>query len=656
MFNLEDLQYLPPDNTQMKNNLSTAKAIEEFEKTITPDLPSSMFQKILEHADAIPDTTAIHFFLQTKDFKNPTSISYKMLAAELTKTANLFRKFGLEKEDVVSFILPNSPETVFTFFGGEVAGIANPINVLLEPDQMAEIMNAAQTKILVTLAPFPKTDIWDKVEQIIDQIPTLETIFTVDLANYLNFPQKQLVKLFRKKTPSNPKIKILDFVKEKNKMTGDRLTFERHILHDDIASYFHTGGTTGTPKLAIHTHKNEMYNAWAISELLKGNEDPINIFCGLPWFHVNGVTVTGIAPFMVGATMILGTPAGYRGEGLLSHFWKIIEHYKITHFSCVPTVLQYLLNIPVGTTDISSMKFAVCGASSLSPKLYNDFQHHAKFKIIEGYGMTEGNCVSSVNPVDGEKKIGSVGLPLPFHFMKIVKLDSESNYLEDAKTNEIGSIIINGGNVFPGYKEERHNLGIWVDIDGKKWFNTGDLGKKDEDGYIFISGRKKELIIRGGHNIDPSAIEEPLMQHPAVTSVAAIGRPDKTLGEMPVAYVTTRQEVSEEALIEFAKAHIKERAAVPKFIYIEKELPLTAVGKIFKPELINRQILDVINQELTTLSQQFSYHCKIATTSKTGTVAHISILKESGCTLDEAKKLIEEKLGNYTFKYEVRNE
>ncbi len=638
----------------MKNDLSTIRAIELFEQNTTPQLPESMYQAILTHAKNIPNANAIKFFLQTKDFKNPRSISYKNLAEELTATANLFRKFGIEKDDVVSFVLPNSLETVYTFFGGEVAGIVNPINPLLEPSQIAEIMNAVKTKVLVTLAPFPKTDIWEKIVKIASEIPSLETIFTVDLANYLGFPQKQLVKIIRKRAKLNSNIQILDFVKEKSKVNNNALTFDRKISHDDTASYFHTGGTTGTPKIAVHTHKNELYNAWAISELLKGNEDPINIFCGLPWFHVNGVTVTGIAPFMIGATVILGTPAGYRGEGILANFWKIIEHHKISHFSCVPTVLQYLLGIPVGNTDLSSVKFAVCGASSLSQKLFTDFQHHAKFKIVEGYGMTEGNCVNSVNPVFGEKKIGSVGLRLPFHFLKIVNLDANANYIDEAEIDAVGTIVINGGNVFPGYKEPHHNQNIWVEIEGEKWFNTGDLGKIDGDGYLFISGRKKEVIIRGGHNIDPLAIEEPLMQHPAVTSVAAIGRPDKVLGEMPIAYVTTKSEVSEQELLEFAKNAINERAAVPKNIYIETELPLTAIGKVFKPELIKRQILIVVNEELQEFSSQFSCDCDIKTV-KNENIVELKIKEIDNSKLEEIKQLIDEKLGNYTFKYLVIN-
>ena len=161
-------------------------------------------------------------------------------------------------------------------------------------------------------------------------------------------------------------------------------------------------------------------------------------------------------------------------------------------------------------------------------------------RIVEGYGLTEGACVSSGNPAGAEPRIGSIGIRYPYQDMRALILDGDK-YVRDAETNEIGVIAIRGPNVFAGYLDPAHNLGIWIDRDGETWLNTGDLGRQDADGYFWLTGRKKELIIRGGHNIDPKLIEEPLHRHPAVALAAAIGRPDPHAGEAPVAYVQLKE-------------------------------------------------------------------------------------------------------------------
>ncbi|MNV36611.1 Long-chain-fatty-acid--CoA ligase [compost metagenome] len=184
--------------------------------------------------------------------------------------------------------------------------------------------------------------------------------------------------------------------------------------------------------------------------------------------------------------------------------------------------------------------------------------------------------------------------------MRTVMLDDAGEYLRDADPNEIGVITITGPNLFEGYVEESHNRGLWIEINGQRWLNTGDLGRQDENGYFWLTGRKKELIIRGGHNIDPKQIEEALQAHPAVALAAAIGSPDAYSGEVPVAYVQLRpgHVCNIEELEQFAQHHISERAAIPKRIEILEALPLTAVGKIFKPALQQREITRVVRQEV----------------------------------------------------------
>ncbi len=183
--------------------------------------------------------------------------------------------------------------------------------------------------------------------------------------------------------------------------------------------------------------------------------------------------------------------------------------------------------------------------------------------------------------------------------MAAVILDGDGRFQRMADVDEVGVIAINGPNVFSGYLDPRHNEGVWLDIDGERWLNTGDLGRRDANGYFWLAGRKKELIIRGGHNIDPKIIEDALQTHPAVAMSAAIGSPDAYAGELPVAYVQPKPgfSVTEAELMEHAARTIPERAAIPKRIKISSSLPTTAVGKLFKPALVEREIEETIRAE-----------------------------------------------------------
>jgi fatty-acyl-CoA synthase/long-chain acyl-CoA synthetase len=235
-------------------------------------------------------------------------------------------------------------------------------------------------------------------------------------------------------------------------------------------------------------------------------------------------------------------------------------------------------------------------------ELFRSFERETGMRILEGYGLTESTCVASINPPSGTSRIGSIGLRLPWQDMRILLLDQQQ--VSEAADDEVGAICLYGPNVFAGYLSAEHNKGAWVELqaeDGsmQRWFNTGDLGRRDADGFFWLSGRKKELIIRGGHNIDPKSIEEVLAGHPAVALCAAVGRPDAHAGEVPVAYVQLRQgaQASEAELLAYAAQHISERAAVPKALYVLPALPVTAVGKIFKPALNMREIESVVREE-----------------------------------------------------------
>lgn len=620
--------------------------ILDFEEKQVPDLPSSVYGVLTQSAARFKEHTAIEFFLDGEAYQDGVSFTYAELLSKVNAAANMFNSLGIGSEDVVTYILPNLPETMFTVYGAETAGIVNAVNPMLDPAHMIDIMNAAGSKVLVTLAPFPSTDLWEKACKIIPQVSSLTTVLTVNMGDYLGIPAT---------TPSSDAdVEVMDFNTTLKKFPTDQLSFHRDIQRSDIASYFHTGGTTGRPKIAQHTHDNEVFNAWVLLEQLSISE-PCSFFCGLPWFHVNGVIVTGLLPLTGGHTIVLGTPGGYRGKGVIANFWKIVEHFKIGYFSSVPTILQMLSEVPQQGEDISSLRLALCGAAPLSVKLFNDFEESTGIKILEGYGFTEGTCGNSGNPASGERKVGSIGLANAHHHMNVVILDEDKNYVRDAAIDEVGTIVARGRNVFPGYKEDIHNDKIFVNDGSHVWYNTGDLGRRDADSFYWLTGRKKELIIRGGHNIDPKSIEEPLSKHPAVAAVAAVARPDRRVGELPAAYIQLKphQTVTIDELLDYAKDNIKERAAVPKFIEIIEQLPLTAVGKIFKPTLVKQQIKEVFEKDLLASEYVATANVNAVQHPKKGLIAQINVTARAGQSPEVMTSIVDDILGGYTVKYEL---
>lgn len=638
---------------------STLADIEAFEKKPLEErnLPESTYAAIRRTAETYPDDTALFFFLQGTAYQQAVRFTYRQWLGKLHQTANMLHDLGLRPGETVSYILPNLPQTYLTLYGGEAAGIANPINPLLEPAGLAEIMNAAQTKILVTLAPFPKTDIWEKVASIADNVPTLQTILQVDIADYLHGVKRLAVGLMRLgKGKEKIRARVFNFDKTMVKYPADRLISGRVIERQEIASYFHTGGTTGAPKLAMHTHFNEVYDAW-MGTVAVDVQRQERMYLGLPLFHNYGAIAVGLGAWMADATLVMGTPQGFRGEGVIPNLWKIIDHYKVNSLGAVPTLFKALLNVPVGDADISSLQVAICGSAPLPVELARQFTAQTGVNILEGYGLTEGTSVSAVNPRAGEPRIGSIGLRYPYQEMRIAQLDGE-RFVRFCAPDEIGTVILRGPNVFPGYKDEFHNRSVFIDNgDGKgRWLNTGDLGYQDEDGFFWLTGRQKELIIRGGHNIDPRQIEEPMHRHPAVALAAAVGRPDARVGELPVIYVELKAgaTATAEELLEFARANIAEQAAVPKQIRIVEHMPLTAVGKIAKLPLAYEQIADVIEQELTHIDGVANHSVEVVSDRKLGLVSKVQVAAMPGVDAAKLEAQVRQALGQYPVRIDLQ--
>ncbi|MBT2789225.1 acyl-CoA synthetase [Paraburkholderia strydomiana] len=581
------------------------------------DLPSNTYEMICRGAAIDPSAPALSYFATADDYANAKHWTYSELVRDITRTANMLSRLGVQRGTVVAYVLPNLPETHCVIWGGEAVGIVCAINPMLEGEAIGQLLKASDAAVLVTLAPFPGTDVWQKVQPVLHKVPSLRHVVLVDLAGEARGDRAALAQTVRAGECSPPhepvgesravasQIEFHDFATAVACESGEALCTAQRMNPDDVSSYFCTGGTTGLPKIAMRRHGNEVANAWSAGRFLGESVGPgKTIFCGLPLFHVNAVTVTGLLPFSRGAHVVLGTAQGYRGEGVVKRFWEIVEHYRINFFSGVPTLYGSLMEVPIEGRDIGSLEYALCGAAPMPVELLRAFQARTGIRILEGYGLTEGSCVSSVNPPLGERRAGSIGLRLPGQAMKAVVVDEAGSYVRDCAADEVGQLLISGPNVFVGYARAEQNSGIWMDTgDGGRWLNTGDLGRCDADGYFWLTGRKKELIIRGGHNIDPAAIEEPLHRHPAVRLAAAVGRPDTHAGELPVAYVEMKRGMSatEAELFHFLRGEVQERAALPKAIRIVDSMPLTAVGKIFKPSLKRRETVDAVDCALAAV-------------------------------------------------------
>ncbi|MCC1494463.1 acyl-CoA synthetase [Cognatishimia sp. F0-27] len=560
-------------------------------------LSTTIWDRLSKTAEAHPAQPAISYQLLSGPKDKAETLTWAELRDKTAQTANLLRSLGIGESDVVAYVLPNATETVLTLLGGCVAGIVNPINPLLEPEQIASILRETGAKVVVTLKPFPKTDVAQKVQEAVRHAPDVDTVLEVDLNRYLTPPKSWIVPLIRPKLEGQRHADYLDFNKEVAKHPKT-LQFA-DSTSDRVAAYFHTGGTTGMPKVAQHKYSGMIYNGFLGDTVLFTEND--TMICPLPLFHVMATQALLMSAMAAGSHVVFPTPQGYRGEGVMDNFWKLCERWNVTYIITVPTAVAALMQRKVDA-DISSVKFAISGSAPMPQELFKRFEDVCGLSICEGYGMTEATCLVAINPPDGEKKIGSVGLPFPYTDVKIVKIGDGSGGGGEPKecaVDEIGEICVDNPGVIPGgtYTEQDKNADLFH---WDRYLRTGDLGRIDADGYLWITGRAKDLIIRGGHNIDPAEIEDALLSHPAVAVAGAIGQPDARAGEVPCAFVelVAGATVSSEDLLEHARTHVHERAAHPKHMTILPELPKTAVGKVFKPDLRKHAITRVYNGAL----------------------------------------------------------
>jgi fatty-acyl-CoA synthase len=609
--------------------------IRAFETTPYSDriAAASTFEALRLGAAHNPDAPAIQLLPNAEPTDTPIRISYRDFIALTTQAANMFHALGVGPNDVVSFLLPLLPEAFITLFGAEAAGIANPVNPLLEPYQIAEILEAARTTVLVALGPMPGTDIWQKVEKVRGQLKHLKAIVQVH-------------------GPGAPAHGIHSFNDLIKKEPSDRLVSGRKIAGHEIAAYFHTGGTTGTPKLVRHTHANQVYQAWGCNLLLK-SKPGANLLFGMPLFHVGGSLTQALTMLTGGGCLVVLSPSGWRNPAAVKNIWGLVERFRPEALSSVPTVLAATLAIPPGGADISSLRYAAGGGSAIPVAVGKAIEDKLHLPTVEVYGMTETASVHTIAYTDRPIRLGSVGLPLPYSRVRIVKLDADGRLERDCAVDEIGVVIMAGPGVFSGYLNDAHNQGAFVD---GHWVNSGDLGRLDSDGFLWITGRAKDLVIRGGHNIDPAPIEEIMFQHPAVGFAAVVGQPDAYAGELPIGYVQLKPgaHVEPGELETWVRERTPERAAVPVQILPIDPMPLTGVGKVFKPKLRWDAATRVFTGVLTPLRER-GIDCKVVVGphGSHGSIATVTLSGVPEATREAVANEVHAALGPFVMRHEV---
>ena len=553
---------------------------------------ASTYDLIRASAQAHADQPALTFLHTGQPGGKSTTWTYRDLLQGIHQTANLLHQLGVGPEDAVGVLLPGGLAYHLALWGGEAAGIVQPLNPLLSDEKLLSLLRASHAKVLIAHGAEDDSQLRAKALRLQSQLPGLKTVLLVN-PDGGSLPESDSL-------PAGAQ----DFHALRVTQVADHLASQRVFRPTDIAAYFHTGGTTGAPKLARHSHGAQVFTAWANAHMQGFRSSDVTIN-GYPLFHVAGVLPGALCSLAVGVHVIIPTEALFRNREVVHNYWQLVAHHRCTLMSGVPTVLAALAGVPLQGADISTLRAVRTGAAPLPPELAQRFEQAFGLHINESLGMTETAGLSTVAPPGLSAPAGCVGWPLPHARVRIVALSSDDQATSQTlPAGEKGMVLYQGPNLFSGYLDAAETARSFTP-DG--WLITGDVGFMDAQGRLHLTGRAKDLIIRSGHNIDPKVIEDALGAHPDVALCAAVGAPDAYAGELPVAFATLKAgaQVSEEQLLAFTAERVDEAPAKPKCITILERMPVTNVGKIYKPELrtlaTGAVVQSLIHQVLTPL-------------------------------------------------------
>jgi long-chain acyl-CoA synthetase len=461
------------------------------------------------------------------------------------KLARALKDLGVKRGDRVILQMPNCPE-VLQGFGAiwRIGAVAVPINYLVGEEETAHIYQDSGAKVVISSSVF-----LPKIHAGKTKVSGLETVILVDREvpqGFLSYP---------------------DLLEKKSEEAGVVDTDD-----DELAALIYTAGTTGWPKGVMHTHLSLYENARMQCETMALPEGLLTVFV-LPLCHSYGIASINQGLFRRGGKAVLLN--SFNVEAIFS----AIEKYRADTLAGVPTMYVFMLLFPEPKKyDLSSMKYWFSGSAPLAFETFNRFKETFGFEIIEGWGLTEAGANNTANPLEGVKKVGSIGLPMRGTEMRIV--DNAGNPLP---ARQEGEIVIRGPMLMKGYWNRPEET---AEVLRGGWLNTGDIGYVDEDGYFWITERKKDLIIKAGENISPRTVEEVLFAHPKVSEAAVVGMKDDLYGENIKAFVVLRpgEEATAEEIVEYCGRKLT-NFLLPKEVVFLKALPKNLVGKVLKKEL-----------------------------------------------------------------------
>lgn len=530
------------------------------------EYPKQCLPLLLENlAKTFSQNTATEFF--------GAKLTYQELWKHIQCLATAFSGMGMKPGTKVAIMLPNCPQAIIAYYAvlwlGGIVVMTNPMYVDREMEHQWKDSEAEWLVVLDHLYP--------KAEKVLPRTNIRKTVVT-SIREYMPFLFKWLYPLKAWKQ------KLFTAVPYGENILNFSQIIDRYppspppcpVTLDDLALLQYTGGTTGVSKGVMLSHRNIQANvvqiaSW-IPEIGKGKERLLSI---LPFFHVFGMTVCMNFPLYTASTLIL-VP---RFE--INEFLKTIQKSKPTIFPGVPTIYIAIVNHPdVKSYNLSSIRFCITGSAPMPVEVIEKFEAITGGVILEGYGLSESSPVTHVNPIKGIRKPGSIGLPLPDTDYRIV--DLETGTLEMPVGQE-GELVVRGPQVMQGYWKMPDETANTL-RDG--WLYTGDIATRDEDSYVFIVDRKKDLIIAGGYNIYPREIDEVLYTHPKIADAVTIGVPDPYRGETVKAFVVTKpgEELTEKEVIDFCKSALA-AYKVPKSVEFREALPKSTVGKVLRKEL-----------------------------------------------------------------------
>ncbi len=561
--------------------LSARPWIRHYEQGVPVqiDIPDQPLTWLLDQTvKRYPAHTAIIYY--------GTTLSYAQLSSLANRFAVGLQRLGIKKGDRVAIALPNIPQYPIAFYGALKAGaIVVPTNPLYTPREMQHQLADSGARIMVMLDDFYP------VVRAVRSNTALEHVILTSPADYLPPVLRRLYPLSRRgaKYPEPRLVEkeihedrtlhfMSDMLRSHTRFGIELFNLPVPTSSSDLAVLQYTGGTTGLSKGAMLTHRNLLANAMQTRYWTpKAREAGEIVLCVAPFFHSYGMTVGMNLAIFAAATMVL-LPR-FKAKDVV----KAIRRYRPTLFPGVPTMYQAIMReAGKHTEQLRSIKYCISGAAPLPAKVQQDFEAITHGRLVEGYGLSEASPVTHCNPLDGNSRQGSIGLPLPGIDAAII--DQKSGQL--LPPGQIGEIVVKGPNIMQGYwnRKEETEAAFF-----NGWMRTGDLGKMDEDGYFYIVERAKDLIIASGFNVFPREVEEVLFQHPFVQEAAVAGVPDEYRGETVAAFIVLKpgvpaSEETKQSIIDYCKQHLA-AYKVPKIVEFRESLPKSIIGKVLRREL-----------------------------------------------------------------------